>query len=99
MIRRSLEEVCEDRQATGADLKARISALRSKAVLPNELFEAMDELRILGNDAAHVEAKVYDNIGEPQVGVGLELTKEILKAIYQLDSLVKKLQALKATNP
>ena len=55
----------------------------------------MDELRILGNDAAHVEAKVYDSIGEPQVSIALELTKEILKATYQLDTLVKKIQALK----
>lgn len=96
MIRRCLEEICDDRSATGQDLKARITALRAKAVLPNELFDAMDELRILGNDAAHVEAKVYDDIGDPQVAIGIELTKEILKAIYQLDGLVKKLQALKA---
>jgi len=95
MIRRCLEEICEDRSAAGKDLKERITALRTKAILPSELFEAMDELRILGNDAAHVEAKVYDDIGEQQVAVGIELTKEILKAIYQLDSLVKKIQALK----
>jgi hypothetical protein len=55
----------------------------------------LDELRILGNDAAHVEAKVYGDVGEPQVSIALELTKEILKATYQLDTLVKKIQALK----
>ncbi len=96
MLRRCLEELCEDRKAAGGDLKARIAALRGKVVLPNELFEAMDELRILGNDAAHVEAKVYDEIGEPQVAVGIELVKEILKATYQMDGLVKRLKALKA---
>jgi hypothetical protein len=95
MVRRCLEEICEDRKAAGGDLNARIAALRANVVLPNELFDAMDELRILGNDAAHVEAKVYDDIGEPQVSIALELTKEILKAIYQLDTLVKKMQALK----
>lgn len=95
MIRRCLEELCEDRAAAGPDLKSRIAALRTKIVLPNELFDAMDELRILGNDAAHVEAKVYDDVGEPQVSIALELTKEILKATYQLDTLVKKIQALK----
>lgn len=95
MIRRCLEELCEDRGAAGGDLKTRIAALRAKIVLPNELFEAMDELRILGNDAAHVEAKVYDDIGEAQVAVGLELVKEVLKATYQMDGLVKRLKALK----
>lgn len=95
MIRRCLEELCEDRGATGPDLKTRITALRTKIVLPNELFDAMDELRILGNDAAHVEAKVYDDVGEPQVSIALELTKEILKATYQFDTLVKKIQELK----
>jgi hypothetical protein len=95
MVRRCLEELCEDRKAVGGDLKGRIAALRAKVVLPDELFDAMDELRILGNDAAHVEAKVYDDIGEPQVSIALELTKEILKATYQLDTLVKKIQALK----
>lgn len=95
MVRRCLEELCEERAATGPDLKTRIAALRAKIVLPNELFDAMDELRILGNDAAHVEAKIYDDIGEPQVSIALELTKEILKATYQLDTLVKRIQALK----
>jgi hypothetical protein len=59
----------------------------------------MDELRLLGNDATHVEAKLYDQIGEPQVAIALELTKEILKGIYQLDSLVKRLQSLKGATP
>jgi hypothetical protein len=99
MVRRCLEELCEDRSATGQDLKSRIAALRAKVILPNELFDAMDELRLLGNDATHVEAKLYDQIGEPQVAIALELTKEILKGIYQLDSLVKRLQSLKGATP
>lgn len=95
MIRRCLEELCEDRGAKGATLNDRILALKTKIVVPDELFEAMDELRLLGNDAAHVEAKVYDSIGESEVDLGLALTKEILKAVYQLDDLVTRLRALK----
>ena len=95
MIRRTLEELCEDKGANGANLKERIAALRANVVLPSELFAAMDELRLLGNDAAHIEAKVYDSIGKEEVDLGLLLTKEILKAVYQLDDLVKRLQALK----
>lgn len=95
MLRRCLEELCSERGASGATLKDRIGSLRSKVVLPQELFSALDELRLLGNDAAHVEAKTYDTIGKTEVEVAIELTKEILKAVYQLDSLVKRLQGLK----
>jgi hypothetical protein len=95
MVRRTLELLCEDRGATGSDLHKRIESLRSKVVLPNELFVAMHELRILGNDAAHVEAKVYADITKNETEVAIELTKEILKATFQLEGLVKRLQALK----
>lgn len=95
MVRRTLEELCEDKSASGSNLKERILKLRSNVVLPAELFSAMDELRLLGNDAAHIEAKVFDQIGKDEIELGMLLTKEILKAVYQLDDLVKKLQALK----
>jgi Domain of unknown function (DUF4145) len=71
MVRRTLEELCADRQAQGKDLKERIADLRSKIVVPQELLDAMDELRILGNDAAHIEAKEYDNISEPEIAVAI----------------------------
>ena len=58
MVRRVLEEVCEDKEAKGKDLKARVAALGGAALIPKELIEAADELRILGNDAAHVKATV-----------------------------------------
>jgi hypothetical protein len=95
MIRRTLEELCEDKGATGNTLKDRIGALQSNVVLPKELFTALDELRLLGNDAAHIEAKTYNSVGQAEIEVGIELTKEILKAVYQLDDLVCRLQALK----
>lgn len=95
MIRRTLEEVCAERQAQGKDLKQRIADLRSKIVVPQELLDAMDELRILGNDAAHIEAKDYDNISETEVTVAIHFTKEILKSLYQYSALLSKLRSLK----
>jgi len=94
MIRRTLEELCEDKKATGNTLKDRIGALQSSVVLPKELFEALDDLRLLGNDAAHIEAKTYDSIGAAEIEVGIELTKEILKAVYQLNKMVSRLRSL-----
>lgn len=99
MIRRTLEELCENKEATGADLKARISALKSSVVLPQALFDSLDDLRFLGNDAAHIEAKTFNSIGEDELDIAIELTKEILKAVYQLEDLLTKFRALKKVQP
>ena len=95
MVRRTLEEVCSDKGAKGENLKKRIIDLRSKIVIPVELVEAMDELRLLGNDAAHIEAKSYDSISAQELSVAIEFTKELLKGIYQYSSLLAKLRNLK----
>lgn len=103
MVRRTLEELCEDRGIAGEDpktgdtvsLKKRLNALRGVVVLPETLFEALQDLRLLGNDAAHVVSKDYNEIGQEQVEVAIDLTKEVLKAVYQLTSLVDRLKALK----
>lgn len=63
--------------------------------MPKELIEAADEVRLLGNDAAHLEARIYDEIGKEEVEAAIDLTKEILKAVYQLSNLVDRLRALR----
>ncbi|MBG7615627.1 DUF4145 domain-containing protein [Brevundimonas sp. BAL450] len=95
MVRRLLEELCADRGAKGSDLKKRLLALSQTIVLPQELLEAADELRLLGNDAAHIEARIYDDIGQSEAELAIELAKELLKAVYQYASLVSRLRALK----
>jgi hypothetical protein len=95
MVRRVLEELCEDKGAKGGNLKQRIEGLKTVAVIPDELLSAADELRILGNDAAHVEAKDYDNIGKDEALIAIDLAKELLKATYQYTSLVARLKAMK----
>lgn len=95
MVRRLLEEVCKDKKAKGKDLKARVAALGGATLIPKELIEAADELRILGNDAAHVEAQAYDQIGKVEAEVAIDLAKEILKAVYQYSRLVDRLRSLK----
>lgn len=97
MVRRTLEEICVDKSAVGANLKLRLKDLRSKIVLPDELIEAMDELRLLGNDAAHIEAKDYNKISSDELEVAIEVTKEIMKGLYQYSNLLGKLKALKGT--
>lgn len=97
MIRRTLEELCEDRGAKGNNLAARLKALGATIVVPQSLLDAADELRLLGNDAAHIESKNYDAVSEAEASLAIELAKELLKAVYQYDDLVGRLKALKRT--
>jgi hypothetical protein len=57
MVRKTLEELCRDRKAKGGNLKDRIKDLRSQVVLPNDLLDGLDDIRLLGNDAAHIESQ------------------------------------------
>jgi hypothetical protein len=95
MVRKALDETCRDRGATGKNLKDRIAALSDSVVLPEALLDGMDALRLLGNDAAHVESRDYEQVGQEEVEIALDVAKEILKATYQLDSIVGRLTALK----
>lgn len=99
MIRKALEELCRERNAQGKRLVDQIRDLGSKIVLPNDLINGIDSLRLLGNDAAHVELRYYDKIGKEEVEIGIEFTKEILKAAYQHSLLVSRLEALKKSAP
>lgn len=95
MIRKTLEEICVDRGATGKNLYARLQDLGTKIVVPKELIEGMQELRLLGNDAAHIESNTFDEVGKNEVEISIEFAKEILKAVYQYESLLSKLRSLK----
>ncbi len=95
MIRKTLEEICKDREATGKNLCNRLQDLGAKIVIPKELIEGMQELRLLGNDAAHIESNTFSEIGKKEVEISIEFTKEILKAVYQYESLLEKLRSLK----
>jgi hypothetical protein len=95
MIRRTLEQICEDKEASGDNLKKRIQALGHKILIPKELLQGMDVLRLLGNDAAHVEERVFAEVGKNEVEVSITFTKEILKAVYQYGHLLDALEGLK----
>ena len=55
----------------------------------------MHELRLLGNDAAHIEANTFEQIGKEELEISIDFTKEILKAVYQYESLLERLRSLK----
>ncbi len=95
MIRKTLEEICFDRGATGKNLKDRLKDLGTKILIPKELIGGMDDLRLLGNDAAHIEATTFSEIGKEEIEISINFAKEILKAVYQYEYLLDKLRKLK----
>jgi hypothetical protein len=95
MIRKTLEEICIERGAVGTNLYKRLQDLGGKILIPQELLSGMNELRLLGNDAAHIEAQTFSEIGKEEIEVSLDFAKEILKAVYQYDNLLQRLRKLK----
>jgi hypothetical protein len=95
MVRRTLEDVCAEQGATGDNLKDRIKALGSKAVLSQELLDGIDELRLLGNDAAHIDATAYNEVGKSEVELAIDVVKLLLLAVYQTAGVVDRLRQLK----
>lgn len=95
MVRKTLEELCSERDAKGANLKERLKQLGAKVILPQELLDGLDNLRLLGNDAAHIESQHYNQVGAEEVEVAIEVTKEVLKAVYQYSALMQRLKDLK----
>jgi hypothetical protein len=98
MVRRTIEEICEDKKAQGKNLKDRIVDLGKKIIIPQEFIDGMDELRLLGNDAAHIENKIFIEIGKDELDVAISFAKELLKAVYQYSTILNKLKSLKNKN-
>lgn len=95
LVRKTLEEICHEQGADGPNLKKRIEALGEQIVIPPELLDGMDQLRLLGNDAAHIEAWTFQEIGERELTVAIDFTKKIIEATYQYESLLEELEELK----
>jgi hypothetical protein len=47
------------------------------------------KIKLLGNDAAHVEAKTYDEIGKEEIEAIIELTRELPKYLSVNDHIHK----------
>jgi hypothetical protein len=95
LVRRSLEELCHERGIAGPNLKTRLDTLGTTVPLPTTLLDALHDLRLLGNDAAHIESKDYISVGEEEAELAITLTKSVLQTVYQHTILADKLKARK----
>jgi hypothetical protein len=95
MVRKTLEALCHARNAPGGSLAARIKALGQQALLPPELLDGLDDLRLLGNDAAHYESTAFNQVGPAEVATAIKFTKAVLQAVYQYATLLDELRGLR----
>ena len=76
-----------------------IGELAKRVPLAGELVDGLDSLRLLGNDAAHIEPKDFDAIGREALRLAIDVVKEILETVYQHADLVARLAAFKRAQP
>lgn len=94
LIRKTLEAICDEKQAKGDNLHQRINSLKKQVTIAESLYEAAMQLKLLGNDAAHIDLKDFDNIGKEELVLAFTLLERILKSIYEdgiyLEALIAK---------
>ena len=95
LIRKVLENICLLNNATGKNLHEKIESLKDKVTLSKTLYDAMFELKYLGNDAAHFESKHFEKIEQNEAEIGLTILIEILRALYEHEDLINSFKALK----
>lgn len=57
LIRKTLELICAEKGAIGRNLYEKLNDLANKGILPSNLSEIANLLRIFGNEAAHASGK------------------------------------------
>ncbi len=94
MIRSVLQIALRLNGAAGENLKEEIDNLARKGILPPIMKEWADELRLLGNDSAHPQAKQVQQ--EPQdVKDALEFLDYLLQYLYDLPKQIEKYRSRK----
>jgi len=95
MLRRCLEEICDEKGIRGGVLHDRLKALKDKIDVPQKLFNILFDLKALGNDAAHVELRSFDKIDDEEIGLAIEIFKKVIDDLYQQEILLENFKRLK----
>lgn len=95
MLRRCLEQICDENSVKGRNLHERLEKLKTKISIHPQLYDALIELKALGNDAAHVRLDSFDHVGQKEVNLGIEIFKKVIDSFYQTEILLNELKSLK----
>lgn len=90
-LRKTLEMICEDKNASGNNLYEKIENLSNVGVLPSTLNSASTLARKLGNIGVH---GAYIDVSKEELGNVIELVEYIIRYIYvlpkEIEILTKK---------
>lgn len=79
MCRKTLEGVCEEYKVPGRTLQQRIEALKDAGVIEGRLYQWADELRLVGNEAAH---DVSIEVTAQDASDAVDFTRAVLEYVY-----------------
>jgi len=93
MVRRTLEGVCSDHGVTKKPLYAALEEMRSNGLIEGRLLEWAQELRVLGNDAAHFTGRP---VSSQDAEDALSLAEALMDYMYVFSAQFGKFRARRA---
>ena len=96
MVRRTLEGVCSDHEVTKKPLYAALEEMRSSGLIEGRLFEWAQELRVLGNDAAHFTGRV---VSSQDAEDALSLAEALMDYMYVFSAQFDKFRMRRSAQP
>jgi hypothetical protein len=96
MLRRSLELLCNLQGANGHTLHAKLANLRDVGKLPDNIWGVMDQLRIVGNDAAHWQERDFQ-VDRETVEAAFDATMLLMAVFYEATAILERLARLRRT--
>lgn len=94
-LRMLVEAICMEQNITGANLKVKIEKLHADGLISKNAVPILDKLRAIGNMAAH-EIKGFS---PDKLAYALEIINYILKSVYILPKINRKLKVDLRTKP
>ena len=86
-IRAIVEAVCNDKHSTGRDLYQKINALSIAKLITKADAEILQDLRFMGNQAAH-EVKAHK---QEELSLAFDVVEHLLRTVYILPEQTKRL--------
>lgn len=88
-LRRVLEYVCKDKNASGRTLQDKLNNLAEQEIIPKTLAEMAHQLRALGNVGAHPE---LGELSPKEIPVLGDICRAILEYVYYAPALIAKVE-------
>lgn len=95
MARRVIEEMCGEMGYTTGTLHQKLKQMADKGEIPQNIHAILNEVKLLGNDAAHVELRNFDDIQEEHAKSAVGIIKWILDHWFNESQTLSSLNALK----